>query len=118
MSIKYIFTLCTFVCVFTQAKAQKPDAESFTATVNEGKLNITWKTTPGEVSNYYEVQGSEDGKTFTAIGYVLGHDPKESNHYKFKQQVSKLKKGLVFFRVLHIQNDNTATAGNTVRLSK
>jgi hypothetical protein len=68
---------------------------------------------------YWEVQASADGKTFSTIGLVMGADPKaEKGGYAFKQQKNKIKPGMKFFRVLHMETAETAMASNTIRLTK
>lgn len=87
------------------------------ANVENNQLVINWNITEDSSINYCEVQGSEDGKTFKTIGYVMGADPKKSNNsFTFKQDLKKIKPGKIYYRVLNIAADNMATASEVVKL--
>ena len=79
---------------------------------------MNWSNTS---ANYYEIQASKDGKTFTTIGMVMGADPKGAgNTFSFKQQMAKLKlkPGKAYYRVLLINNDQTTTATDAVKIAR
>ncbi len=87
--------------------------------VENNSLVMNWISEPTSTTQYYEVQASEDGKTFVTIGFVMGTDPKQNNNACiFKQNLAKLKPGKVFYRVLDVENDGTATISDVVKLSK
>lgn len=78
-----------------------------------GSVVMNWSNT---TANYYEIQASKDGKTFTTIGMVMGADPKGAgNTFSFKQQLSKLKPGKSYFRVVLITDDNKLIATEAVK---
>lgn len=55
----------------------------------------------GNESNYWEVQGSADGKDFHTIALVLGFDPgKKGEQYSFKGKITRPEN--IFYRVAHI----------------
>ncbi len=86
--------------------------------VENNSLVMNWNLADASTVNYCEIQGSEDGKTFTTIGYVMGANPAHDNSYSFKQTLSKIKPGKIYFRVLIIGADEKATSSEVVKLSK
>lgn len=87
---------------------------NFKASIENLDLMVKW-TSAGTNSNYWEVQGSADGKLFSTIGMVMGADPKDSRTYSFKQKMQKIKPGLIYFRVMHVETDATAQVSNIVQ---
>lgn len=129
--MKTNFTLVTkavFVILFTFASATSFSKHTFTsgspivnltANADSNSLVINWNILPNTSTNYCEVQASEDGITFTTIGFVMGADPKQTNNtFTFKQSLKKIKPGKVFYRVLNISADEKATASSVVKLPK
>jgi hypothetical protein len=100
-----------------QTKNSSTEINGFAAKIENSNLLINWNSSAEGQSNYWEVQGSKDGKTFSTIGIVLGEDPAEGG-YKYKQSIAKVKPGLKYYRVLHIESDEKATASNTTAVSK
>lgn len=96
--------------------SDKPVAGGLTVEVINNSLVMNWSNT---TANYYEIQASKDGKTFTTIGMVMGADPKGAgNTFSFKQQMAKLKPGKVYYRVLLVNADQTLIATPAVKISK
>lgn len=116
---KGIFSLLFVILSSAAFSATSPKhmaAGGLTVEVVNNALVMNWSNTS---ANYYEIQASKDGKSFTTIGMVMGADPKGAgNTFSFKQQVAKLKPGKVFYRVLLVNNNLTATATNAVKISK
>lgn len=89
------------------------------ATIKNNNILINWNVTDALAANICEVQASKDGKNFSTIGIVMGADPKQNNNsFAFKQNLSKMKAGQVYYRVLSVATNYTATASNVVRTSK
>lgn len=105
------------------AFAQNTNTENSTisnlkATVVNNNIVINWNVTDEMVSNYCEVQASKDGKTFSTIGLVLGADPsKTDNSFAFKQNISKMKTGQIYYRVVMIGSKDKASTSTTVKAS-
>lgn len=92
--------------------------ENVSAKIKNSHLVINWNCAAAD-NNYYEVQGSIDGKLFYTLGMVLGEDPSANNKsFSFKLSVEKLKKGVKYFRVLQVDPFQNAVASNTIRISK
>ena len=101
--------------MFFSARAQqRANVDDLKAIIKGQTLWISWKYNNAPESNYWELQGSADGISFQAIGLVLGAKPGKESEYIFKCNNSKMKKGLKIFRVLQIQNDQTAVVYNAV----
>lgn len=117
---KGIFTSIILVVSFSAFSNNISDKTAFsgglTVEVINNSLVMNWSNTS---ANYYEIQASKDGKTFTTIGMVMGADPKGAgNTFSFKQQMAKLKPGKAYYRVLLINNDQTATATEAVKIAR
>ena len=115
-----IFTLLlsvSFTGVFSQTSLSgNPSISNLTATIVNNNIVINWNVTDELASNYCEVQASKDGKNFSTIGIVLGADPKQNNNgFAFKQNLTKLKKGHVYYRVLSVATNDRAAASNVVK---
>ena len=84
------------------------------ATIVNNNIVINWNVTDELVSSICEVQASKDGKNFTSVGIVLGADPKQTNNgFAFKQNLSKMKAGQVYYRIVTIGSN--ANASNVVK---
>ena len=105
----------------TSAFSQKniagdPAISNLTATVVNNNIVINWNVSDALASNYCEVQASKDGKNFSTIGLVLGADPKQNNNsFAFKQDLTKLKKGHVYYRVVSVGDNYRASTSNVVK---
>lgn len=123
--MKQIVSIVALIMLVISAKAQQTNtqagnvqAENLKASLVNDNLVVTWITKSPSEANYWEVQGSVDGKNYSTIGLVLGEDPKSNNSYLFKQNNNKIKPGFVYYRVLHIESGEKAAASNSIRLSK
>ncbi len=95
------------------------DISNLNATIKNNNILINWNVTDAIASNICEVQASKDGKNFSTIGIVMGADPKQNNNsFAFKQDITKMKAGQVYYRVLSVGANYTATASNVVKTSK
>ncbi len=123
--MKQFIYLLAFAFMSVNAMAQQnvdskqTSIESLVATLHTTSIQINWKSNITDDANYWEVQASADGKSFSTIGLVMGADPKAAKgSYSFKQITSKIKPGMKYFRVLHMEAADRAMASNTIRLSK
>ena len=92
---------------------------NLTANVENKNIVVNWNIPAGTASSYCEVQVSQDGKTFSTIGLVMGADPKQANNsFIFKQELKKIKAGKVFYRVLNVNDNNTAVASNVIKIAQ
>lgn len=120
---KVLFTVALFVA---SSHTFANNITPFTSAGNSGNLKVAlvnnnlvmnWNLPADATVNYCEIQGSEDGKTFTTIGYVMGSNPaQDATSYIFKQTFAKIKPGKVFFRVLVVGADEKATSSEVVKL--
>lgn len=96
----------------------KINITKLTAYEKDQKLVIEWSADAGNESNYWEVQGSADGKNYTVVSYVLGPDPgKTGEQYTFKGKVKRTTD--IYYRVVHIGlTGNDQQMSNTVQLAK
>ncbi len=119
----YLLTLCSICTLASFAQLSSiPGTNSgsisnVTATVEKNNLLINWLGVAGD-KDYWEVQGSIDGKSFSTIGMVLGENPAANQKgFSFKMPVGKVKAGYKYFRVLQIDSPETAIASNTIKIT-
>lgn len=110
----------TFSNTFSQTVQPGSDAiTNLIAKVDNNNIVINWNVAADISSNICEVQSSKDGKNFSTIGIVMGADPKQTNNsFAFKQNLTKMKAGHIYYRVLSVGTNYTATASNVVKSSK
>ena len=115
--MKILIFLALLITGQAYAQQKKVEVSAFEAKMKGENIEINWKIAEGDLVNYWEVQGSRDGKEYIAIGLVLGPDPANNNGFKFKAKKSRVE-GLKYFRVLHIDNNNYSIAGSTAAIVK
>jgi hypothetical protein len=116
---KLFCTIAVIMVIGSSAIAQdkvtsKNPVSGLKAELVKNNLELSWQGSMQEGSGtYWQVEGSLDGKTFNTIGYVWGS---ENGNCLFRQNASKLKRGLVYYRVLNVKDAGTAIASYTVKL--
>jgi hypothetical protein len=106
---------------FSAASAQttesvNPGISNVKATIVNNNIVLNWNVTDALASNMCEVQASKDGKNFSTIGLVMGPDPKQTNNgFAFKQNLSKMKAGQVYYRVVSVGANANGGTSNVVK---
>ncbi len=113
--ISVVLLSVSFSTAFAQtADSVNPGISNVKATVVNNNIVLNWNVTDALASNICEVQASKDGKNFTSVGIVLGADPKQTNNgFAFKQNLSKMKAGQLYYRIVTIGSN--ANASNVVK---
>lgn len=108
------------ICFNANAQLNKPaDITRLEVKVENRNLLINWASSNSGIDNYWQVQGSRDGKQFSTIGLVFGEDPSTSTgNYKYKQQLGKIKPGLKYYRVLYVKDEDFTSVSETIKLTK
>jgi hypothetical protein len=119
----YITIISAMLMISISSKAQNniespAGVKNFKVNLQNNQLYMDWSVDARENSNYWEVQGSTNGKEFSSIGLVMGPDPSNENVFRFKQQLNKIKPGMKYYRVLEIRNDGIAFPSNVIRTTK
>jgi hypothetical protein len=70
---------------------------SFQGNMNDNKVTLNWTAAENETVDYFEVDRSFDGKTFTTEAVVLGTDKPGKEDYIFQETVNNPVK--VFYRL-------------------
>lgn len=118
-TVLFILLICVSAKSFSTTFTSNSPVSNLTVNVKNSNLLVNWTITEGTATSYCEVQASEDGTTFTTIGFVMGADPKQGNNtFSFKQNLKKIKPGKVFYRVLNVSENNTAVASNSVKITQ
>lgn len=120
VSFVVFFSIITVASVSACNNPSNSPVNNLTVAVVNNNVFVNWNITDAAASvEYCEVQASADGKNFTTIGFVMGADPsKTDNTFSFKQQQTKIKPGMIYFRVLNISAGDKATASDVVKLNK
>ena len=122
--MKQLIFLMAFSCAGLNLAAQDMSSQhqisidGLSAKQSNASLQISWQSATSE-NNYWEVQGSKDGKAYSTIGLVMGADPKgSSNSFSFKQQTEKIKADLKYVRVIYMEKEGVGYASAPIRLTK
>ncbi|MEL7338993.1 MAG: T9SS type A sorting domain-containing protein [Bacteroidota bacterium] len=87
----------------------------FQASAEDGNAKLEWITASETDNHYFEVQKSENGVDFFAIGTVEGAGTtQEHTYYQFEDQITASK---LFYRLQQVDFDGTATRTDVVELS-
>ena len=120
MKMKHILlsSLCLIFGICSSMAQNPGKMKTVNARVSDNHLLIDWIATDKPGTAHWEVQASTDAKEFTTIGYVMGEDPNQTTHFKFKNKLTHIKPGYLYYRVLQVENDQQVFASNMVKLSK
>ena len=120
---KTTYPLCFLLLTVLFAKAQS-SLPTVNTTINiskliayekDDRLFIEWSTDGSNKTNYWEVQGSVDGKNFSTIAIVLGSDPsKPGEQYEYKEKINS-KNQVAYFRVVHISSSGAKHQSNIIK---
>lgn len=122
-----IYTIAAVLLINFNTNAQQglenkiPDMKitGFNGKIENNNLSLVWNTNTTRQDNYWEVQASKDGKDFSTIGLVLGADPKQGKGiFRYKQELKKIRPGMKYYRVLHMEKGDWVMASNSIGLLK
>jgi hypothetical protein len=99
---------------------------SFQGNMNNGKVNLQWAVAQNEINDHFEVERSNDGKTFTTKGIVAATTKNGSESYSFGETVNSEKvyyrlkmfdinQVITYSKILAFQT-KTATSGNGIKI--
>lgn len=77
--IAIVFTALAFGGSAQSAQHKKINITDFHVVKNQNKVDINWSTDKTVITNYFEVEKSNDGKHFKTVAYVLGADPSKTD---------------------------------------
>lgn len=84
------------------------ELESFTATVNDKKINLNWVTATELNNSGFEIEKSTDNLTWNKIGFVNGKGTTtEKSYYSFED--NNPTNGKSYYRLKQIDYDGTST---------
>jgi hypothetical protein len=89
---------------------------SFDATVANKSVLLNWITEQEFNHNYFEVERSFDGRTFSAIALVLdGFENGTKKSYQFKDNAAELQtRSVIYYRLKQVDKDGKTTYTNTL----
>ena len=100
--------IVSLVCGKAQAQeTTKANAKivitNFNVYENSDQLVIDWQTDGQVDANYWQIQRSADGQTFTTIALVLGPDPRQgANRFQYKTKMRKRGESAMMYRLMPI----------------
>jgi hypothetical protein len=120
--MKQFFYTVAFLLYATISFGQsdKTVAADLKATKTATNLVLTWTGAKTTESGSWQVEASEDGQQFNAIGLVWGADPKsaETSSYSFKQKNDKISAGYRYYRVQFVNAQNELSSSSIIRQTK
>ncbi|MEO5650998.1 MAG: hypothetical protein ABIR03_13895 [Ginsengibacter sp.] len=109
MLFRYTFVIFFAACSLASA-AQNQQSNinivDFNVAKVQNKVSINWSTDHTTPTNYFEVERSNDGKSFKTIAYILGADPskKDCDCYESFDKIITAKKES-YYRLKHVDKD-------------
>jgi hypothetical protein len=80
--------------------------ESFTATLNQNKVNLKWLTSEELNASHFIVQKSTDNKNFSDVGIVFAvGNSNIARNYTFTDDITNQKNGIVYYRLRTVDID-------------
>jgi len=86
-------------------------------TFKDGTAQLSWRVMNNQLSQYFMVQRSEDGINFTNVGTVERQPYAGEAFYSFRDDIRSIAGTNVCYRIIIVNNDNTARYSNTLRIS-
>jgi hypothetical protein len=104
-SLVAFFVACSFGSI-AQVHSSKINIVDFNVVKTQDKVSINWSTDHTALTNYFELEKSNDGKKFKTIAYILGADPskKDCDCYGSFDKITAIKKE-TYYRLKHIDKD-------------
>jgi hypothetical protein len=99
----------------TMASTLPVKLSSFSGKVENSKAQISWTVTENETGNLFELQSSQDGKSFQTIAVVFTTEKAGAENYSYKDP--KELTGTNYYRLKIINKDNTVSYSRIIRLS-
>lgn len=91
----------------------------FSVLRNGDDAQVSWSTASEEASDYFEIQRSVDGESFTSIGEVAaqGNSQTTTNYEFVDVAVAALKVDKLFYRLRQVDLDGKDQLSNTIELN-
>ena len=98
-----LFILFAFQANAQNVKDARITINNFQVVKNHNKIAIRWAADEASLTNYFEVEKSNDGKNFKTIAYVLGADPaqKDCECFGCFDKIND-KTGEAYYRLKHV----------------
>jgi len=87
----------------------------FGATRINGNTLVSWTTSNESNLNYYQVERSDDGLNFYALGKVAAKNSNNQEQYSFTD--TKLLKGVAYYHLLSIDKDGSSKSSKVVMVN-
>ena len=118
----YLLILMVLGTLFTTAQTTSASPQinitKLIAYEKDNQFFIDWATDGAGKTNYWEVQSSTDGRTFSTIALVLGPDPaKPGEQFGYKGKITTQKLA-GYYRVVHISPSGVKQPGNIIKPAK
>lgn len=94
---------------------------SFSAMLNNNKVDLKWSTASEVNVNYFMVEKSIDGVNFTDAGMVFAYgNETEKANYSLADNINGIQSGVIYYRLRSVDNDGKSQLSETriIRISK
>jgi len=108
-AIVIIAAIGSMLSVKAQKTANDPSLTitNFKVYEKNNKQVVEWGTGSTVATNYWQVQSSTDGATFTTIALVLGDDPTNPGTYRLVNGAKKVNSVKKYYRLCYVNTDGT-----------
>ena len=118
----YLLIIMVLATLFTKAQATSATPQinitKLIAYEADNRFFIDWTTDKPGTTNYWEVQSSTDGRTFSTIALVLGSDPaKPGEQFGYKGKITT-KTSAAYYRIVHISPSGIKLQSHIIKLAK
>ena len=124
--IKNLMCMILFTALICKGAAAQPALHDQTITITnftvyekDTRLVVEWATDGTVATNYWQVQISDDGKTFSTIAIVLGPDPRQTgDRYQCMEKIKAGRDATKYYRLRHIDVNGNEQISKIIRPAK
>jgi len=91
----------------------------FKGDTKKGTINLSWETASEKNNDYFEIERSENGRTFQVISTVPGHNNTGSvKKYAYEDLEARVTgENILYYRLKQVDLDGTSTRSSIIALS-
>ncbi|MCE7044513.1 polysaccharide lyase family 8 super-sandwich domain-containing protein [Dyadobacter sp. CY312] len=103
----------------TQTTSLPVTLSYFKGDTKNGAVDLSWETSSEKSNDYFEIQRSEDGRTFQAIASVSGNNTTtDVNRYSYQDRGWVLSyNNIVYYRLRQVDYDGSSTLSSIVAIT-
>lgn len=118
---RFLATITVLIVVQFTAMAQSDlsiqTVKDLKAVTKDGYIVLSWKGSQANgAGDFWQVQGSVDGKEYAELGYVWGTQPGKEEIGLFQTKLSGRISKMKYYRVITVAGGTTGYASHVIRL--